>query len=118
MSGSDIDKSMHISHLFDYYGKLLSERQRDIINLYYNDDLSLSEISELIGISRQGVRDAIKKSEVLLAAFEVKCEFASKMDSVIEAADNLLERLDLFNSDPEIRVLSEKLKTALKSAYI
>ena len=50
-----------IPFLLDIYGALLTDRQRDVLDLYYNDDLSLSEISENLGITRQGVRDAIRR---------------------------------------------------------
>lgn len=62
------DKSL----LFDYFGPLLSDRQRDCYDLYYNEDLSLSEIAELKGISRQGAWDTIKHAESRLVEFEEK----------------------------------------------
>ena len=58
--------------LFDYFGPLLSDRQRDCYDLYYNEDLSLSEIAELKGISRQGAWDTIKHAESRLVEFEEK----------------------------------------------
>ena len=59
-----------MSLLFDTYGALLTEKQQTYFDLYYNQDLSLAEIAEQEGISRQGVHDAISRSEALLAAFE------------------------------------------------
>ena len=56
-------KNLEISLLFDFYGDMLTEKQRDVVELYYNDDLSLSEIAENEGITRQGVRDSIKRAE-------------------------------------------------------
>ena len=56
--------------LYDFYSPMLSERQRDVLDLYYNDDLSLSEIASELGITRQGVRDAIKTGEAKLNEFE------------------------------------------------
>ena len=56
-------KDMNISLLFDFYGEILTEKQQDVIDYYYNDDLSLAEISEHLGITRQGVRDSIKRAE-------------------------------------------------------
>ncbi len=52
-----------MSMLFDFYGELLTDRQREFFDLYYNDDLSLAEIAENAGISRQGVRDIIVRAE-------------------------------------------------------
>ena len=57
------EKNMKFPLLLDTYGCLLSERKREIVEYYYNDDYSLAEISEITGISRQGVRDSIKKTE-------------------------------------------------------
>lgn len=58
--------------LFDYYGDLLAEKQRTYFDLYYNQDLSLAEIAENEGISRQGVHDALTRAEAVLRQFEEK----------------------------------------------
>ena len=120
MSAGDIEKTINISHMFDYYGGLLTERQRDVIDLYYNDDLSLGEIAHLIGITRQGVRDAIKKGEALLTYYEQILGVAGKFDTVTEAAESLIDKIaqtDQAVSDPEIMRLSEKLKNAIQAAF-
>ena len=59
-------KNLEIAVLLDLYGDMLTEKQRDFLGYYYNDDLSLSEIAENEGITRQGVRDAIKRAEAQL----------------------------------------------------
>ena len=56
------EKNLEIGYLLDFYGDVLPERRRDIMDLYYNDDLSLAEIAEQMGITRQAVRDSIKKT--------------------------------------------------------
>ena len=53
--------------LYDFYGELLTDRQKEFFDYYYNDDLSLSEIAENAGISRQGVRDVIVRAEAIMA---------------------------------------------------
>ncbi len=78
--------------LLDIYGALLSERQRDVLDLYYNDDLSLSEISENLGITRQGVRDAIKRGTDLLVGYE-RCLALYKKSLVIKTETNNILRL-------------------------
>ena len=64
------EKNFLIGMLSDLYGGLLTGRQREILDLYYNDDLSLSEVSEECGITRQGVREALKKAEEQLLLYE------------------------------------------------
>ena len=63
-------KNMEITLLFDFYGDMLTEKQRDMIELYYDNDLSLAEIAENEGITRQGVRDSIKRAENQLTEME------------------------------------------------
>ena len=63
-------KNLEIALLFDFYGEMLTDKQRDVVELYYNDDLSLSEIAENEGITRQGVRDSIKRAEAQLLDME------------------------------------------------
>ena len=63
-------KNLDIIILFDIYGEMLTQKQQDFICYYYNDDLSLAEIAENEGITRQGVRDAIKRAEAQLYSFE------------------------------------------------
>ena len=61
-----MSKNLHISALLDVYGAFLGDKQRELTDYYYNDDLSLSEIAENEGITRQGVRDQIKRAEQTL----------------------------------------------------
>ncbi len=65
-------KNLDVAVLLDFYGEMLTEKQRDVIDLYYNQDLSLSEIAEHEHITRQGVRDSIKRGEVFLFELEDK----------------------------------------------
>ena len=69
-------KNFEISYLLDFYGPMLTEKQRDIAEMYYYEDLSLAEIAEATGITRQGVRDAIKRSEEVVTEMEEKVGFA------------------------------------------
>lgn len=63
-------KDLNISLLFDCYGNCLSEKQREIFDCYYNEDFSLSEVAENFGITRQGVRDFVKRTEQQLLELE------------------------------------------------
>ena len=60
------NQAYRMAMLFDFYGDMLTDRQREFYDLYYNEDLSLSEIAENYGISRQGVRDVIVRAEATL----------------------------------------------------
>ena len=66
-------KNLYISALLDVYGAVLNEKQRELCEYYYNDDLSLAEIAENVGITRQGVRDLIKRAEQTLVSLEESC---------------------------------------------
>lgn len=82
-------KDLSISVLFDYYGDALSDKQKEIFDAYYNLDLSLSEIAENMGITRQGVRDFIKRTEQQLLEFEEKLGFSKKCSELKTAAERL-----------------------------
>ncbi len=71
-------KDLYISALLDVYGEFLSEKTRTLTDYYYNEDLSLAEISENEGITRQGVRDAVKRAEIQLKELEEKCGYCKK----------------------------------------
>ncbi len=70
-------KDPQITLLFDFYGEMLTEKQRDMVEQYYNRDLSLSEIAENTGISRQGVRDSVKRAETQLLDMEERLGFCT-----------------------------------------
>ncbi len=90
------EKNLHLTVLFDLYGELLTEAQSKMFDYYYNDDLSLSEIAENTGITRQGVRDSIKRAEDALLIFERKLGLAEKLERISrksEEAETLLHSL-------------------------
>ena len=76
------EKNMNISFLLDFYGDVLTEKQMEILDLYYNEDLSLAEIAESNGLTRQGVRHVIKKAEDTLTDLESKLGLANRTSSV------------------------------------
>lgn len=67
-----LDKNVEICLLLDFYGNMLTDRQKEIMVLYYEDNLSLSEVAEELGITRQAVSDSIKRSEKILHDTEEK----------------------------------------------
>lgn len=82
-------KKWEVSYLLDFYGDVLTEKQRDVMVQYYNDDYSLAEIAENFGITRQGVRDAIKRGEATLLELEEKIGFAARSRALREGISQL-----------------------------
>ena len=80
-------KTLEIGYLLDFYGEMLNERRRTVLDMYYNEDMSLSEIAESLGITRQGVRDLIKKAGDELLLFEEKLGMARKFRALYECTD-------------------------------
>ena len=84
-------KNLEISLLLDFYGEMLTEKQRDMVDYYYNDDLSLSEIAENEGITRQGVRDAIKRAETQLQEMENRLGVAKRFEDMSRSLNEIIE---------------------------
>ncbi len=93
-------KDFEVSRLLDFYGGLLPEKQRSLVELYYNEDLSLSEISENEGITRQGVRDSLKRAEQQLHVFENELHLAEITENLrfAQAAGDLNKINEIINS--------------------
>jgi len=90
---------IRLVRLYDVYAPLLSERQRDIMELYYNEDESLSEIAENTGITRQGVRDWIKKTEAQLLGYEQALGLAVRSEALREALGSAQRALENGDTD-------------------
>lgn len=88
-----MEKNMELSLLLDFYGELLSEKVRRATELYYNDDLSLSEVAEDMGITRQGVRDLIKRAEGNLYGYEQKLGLYKRFLEMQKGLGSLKESL-------------------------
>ena len=75
------NQTYRMTMLFDFYGELLTERQKEFFDLYYNEDLSLAEIAEHAGISRQGVRDVIVRAEATMQEVEDKTGIIKRFEA-------------------------------------
>ena len=97
--------------LYDYYGDLLTDRQRECFELRYYQDLSLGEIGEELGISRQGVHDNLSRAEALLRNMEAKTGCAGRDQLCRKAAGTILEsaRQLLNMEDPVVSALAGKI---------
>ncbi len=105
-----MEKNVEISLLLSFYGKMLTERQSDTIDLYYNEDLSLSEVGAELGISRQGVRDNLKRAEAILYDTEERLGLLHRflgIKSRLSEIDRIIA--DIENS-PESKSLSVNIK--------
>ena len=99
------EKNMRIAYLIDFYEDLLDPHVRNVMRAYYDDDLSLAEIAEGEGISRQGVRHLIKKGEDQIELFEANIALAKRHEELLTASASLsgicerLEKEDAFVDD-------------------
>lgn len=96
------NKPLEMCLLFDFYGEMLTEKQKEMFDLYYNEDLSLAEISEHIGITRQGVRDSIVRAEHALRDMEQRLGLVArygKIDPNIDIMLSDVHRLRLINAN-------------------
>ena len=88
------EKNLNISLLLDFYGDILTERQSDMLDMYYNEDFSLAEIAERFEISRQGVRSVLKKGETILKDMEEKLHLASRFSKMLEKSALIANELE------------------------
>ena len=103
-------KNLKISYLLDVYGPVLTDKQRDVVELYYCEDLSLAEIAEICGITRQGVRDSIKRGEAVILELEEKLGLVKRFQEIYAAADEIkavVRDLAAYNNR---QVYSEQIK--------
>ncbi len=108
------EKLIEMCLLLDVYGKLLTQKQHDLMDFYYNEDLSLGEIAENLGISRQGVRDGLVHAEEALRDYEEKLMLVDKITSVrdycTEIAKLATDILECNQGDTKITALAEAIK--------
>ena len=97
------EKNLEINTLLDFYGDVLPERKRILLEMYYNDDLSLAEIADDVGISRQGVRNTIKKAECELIYLEEKLGLYKKFKTSQTNAGLLLRAVEASSVPADIK---------------
>lgn len=112
------EKNMRLALLLDFYGELLSEHRRTIMELYYCEDLSLAEIAENTGITRQAVRDSIKKSEAELFRIDEALHLAdtrealrSRCADIAARAESILSALPEGEMRTSLSLLAEEIRS-------
>ena len=111
-------KNLDITILLDFYGDMLTPKQREFLDYYYNEDLSLSEIAANVGITRQGVRDAIKRAEAQLMEMEDRLGLVKRfkdmqtgLEEIIECATKISAENRNTGLSGEINDLSVRIKS-------
>ena len=114
------NQAYRMALLYDFYGDMLTDRQKEFYDLYYNEDLSLAEIAENYGITRQGVRDVIVRAEAILTELEDKTGIIRRFHRMQEqlaqmetAVDAIAKRNDERWQDDEVETLCGQLKGVL-----
>ncbi|WZL74816.1 putative DNA-binding protein [Clostridiaceae bacterium 35-E11] len=116
------DKIVQMNLLYDFYGQLLTPKQQEVLQLYYSHDLSLGEIAEQLGVSRQAVYDTIKRTEKLLYAYEKKlglvCKFITTKNQIQEIL-TIIENIDNYKYvlNTELQFVVEAIEKIKKISY-
>ena len=114
-------QAYRMTMLFDFYGDVLTDRQKEFYDLYYNEDLSLGEIAENYGITRQGVRDVIVRAEAVLTELEDKTKLIKRFHATHRQLEQLLQDADRMLSlaarqdDGELERLARQSRDGVKT---
>ena len=106
--------ALHMALLFDTYGGMLTDKQRECFDMRYNQDLSLGEIAETLGVSRQAVNDNLTRTEATLRRMEENIGCVKRYMVLREALREILEAAAVLDasSDPAVSSLGKKIRTA------
>ena len=114
------NQAYRMALLYDFYGVMLTDRQKEFYDLYYNEDLSLAEIAENYGITRQGVRDVIVRAEAILTELEDKTGIIKRFHKmqqqfleVEEAVNAIAQRNDQRWQDDEVEIQCNRIRGVL-----
>ena len=107
-----MDKNVQMSMMLDYYSDFLTGKQKHVLSLHYNEDMSLAEIAEQLGISRQGVHDALRRAEAVLEKAESTVQLLARIELAKEKINDLIVSVEGLR--PKIDVKSyNRLKSQL-----
>ncbi|WP_027107532.1 putative DNA-binding protein [Lacticigenium naphthae] len=106
----ELEKTNHMNTLFEFYGSLLTIKQQAYMQLYYADDFSLGEIAEDFQVSRQAIYDNIKRTEVILEAYESKLRLVEEFNKNNRRIQQLKDYIDLhYSTDERLVELANQL---------
>ncbi len=101
-----MDDILQLTLLYDFYGELLTEKQKQVYEMHYQNDLSLTEIGEELSISRQAVRDQLKRTERILWGYEEKLQLVARFQAqkkAVKRMQRILEQLEEKKHDEAVR---------------
>lgn len=107
--GDILAKDLSVSMLLDFYAELLTKKQQEALDMYYNQDMSLAEIAENMEVSRQGVRAFIKQGEAHLLEFEEKLGMVNRFSKISRIVSDLQNSIDLSDNESLKNELSAKI---------
>lgn len=107
--------ALEMALLFDYYGGMLTEKQKECFDMRYNQDLSLGEIAEAQGVSRQAVYDNLVRTEALLRRMEENIGAVRRDQAVRQASREILDAVEQLSKlpEPNIQTLSQRIRAAV-----
>ncbi len=111
-----MDEILKLTLLYDFYGELLTEKQKQVFEMHYQNDLSLSEIGEELSISRQAVRDQLKRTEKILIAYEEKLSLVERFQEQQKAVRKMKHILDKIGTGEISKEITEAIVTMKKIA--
>ena len=112
---ADVEARVELNWLLDFYGPLLTEHRREVLRLYCEEDLSLAEIAEQLGITRQGVSDAMQKGRRQLNDYEAKLGLAGRYRALGEEAKRCMDALSGVHAEGEDRKRIQQAEQALEN---
>jgi len=109
--------ALEMALLFDYYGGMLTEKQRDCFDMRYNQDLSLGEIAESLGVSRQAVNDNLTRTEATLRRMEENIGCVKRDMLTRAAVEEILSAVTVLDasSDPAVSAMAQRIKAAVQT---
>ena len=109
--------ALEMTLLFDYYGGMLTDKQRDCFDMRYNQDLSLGEIADSLGVSRQAVNDNLSRTEALLRRMEENIGSVKRDIEIRRAAEEILSAATVLDasSDPAVQTIAKRILAAAET---